>query len=246
MDLATWLTAAGTFLAVVVALFKEDIVKIWRRPALAVRVMLRAPDCEKMEVQIAASPQIQFSGSRDDAGGNVTVIGNVVPGAPLWHGPMFFFRIWVENLGEQRAERVQLFASKLSLRHADGVFRPVETFLPMNLRWSNSQANAPQIFADINPAMGRHCDLGTISDPANSTLAPLHGVENGQVSFDLALEVFSNSQGHRLAPGAYRLELKIGAANAYPVSRTIEINFSGRWYPEVSDMFKNGVGIKEL
>ncbi len=112
----------------------------------------------------------------------------------------------------------------------------------MNLRW----ANAAQIFADINPSMGKHCDLGTISDPSNKTLIALPGLDPGNVSLDLALEVLPNSQSHRLTPGCYRLELRIGGANVDPIPKIVEVTFSGRWYPNVSEMFTNGIGIKQI
>ncbi len=176
----------------------------------------------------------------------MSLTGGVVNTAPLWAGEMYFFRMWIENTGQQRAERVQIFVAQLLYRHQDGIFRNVESFLPMNLRWANAPANTTQIFADINPSMGKHCDLGAISDPSNTTLAPLPGLDMGNVSLDLALEVLPNSQSHRLTPGCYRLELRIGGANVTPISRTVEVTFSGRWYPVVGEMFANGIGIKEV
>lgn len=244
--MAEWFTALATFLAVIVALFKEDIIKLWKRPALAVRIALQAPDCEKMTTQIGATPQIVFSGQKGDGDGAVSLTGGVVTNDPLWIGDVFFFRMWIENRGRQRAERVQVFISRLQRKHQDGIFRIVESFLPMNLRWANTPANATQIFADINPSMGKHCDLGAISDPANNTLAPLPGLDPGNVSLDLALEVLPNSQSHRLTPGCYRLDLRIGGANVAPILRTIEVTFSGRWYPIVAEMFADGIGIREI
>ena len=91
----------------------------------------------------------------------------------------------------------------------------------MNLRWTHSRTNLPEIFADINPSMGRHCDLGSVSDPGNPTMPPLRGLDTGQVSLNLALEVFPNTQSHRLLPGCYQLEMRIVAANARPVVKII-------------------------
>jgi hypothetical protein len=242
-DVVKWLSAVGTLFAVIVALFKEEIVRLWRRPRLDARIALRSPDCEKIEIQVSTTPQLQFSGT--NAEGLLSVTGNIVA-PPIWRGEAFFFRVWIENNGRQRAEKVQVFASRLKLKYADSIFRPVESFLPMNLRWTHSQSNVPEIFADINPSMGRHCDLGSISDPKNPTQTPLRGLDGGQVSFDLALEVFPNTQSHRLPPGCYQLEMRLAAANARPVVKTIEINFSGRWHADVADMFKSGIGIKEV
>lgn len=68
---AQWVGALMTLLAVNVALFKEDIIKLWKRPALGLRIALRAPDCEKMTTQVSGGPQIVFSGQKDDGGGQV-------------------------------------------------------------------------------------------------------------------------------------------------------------------------------
>ena len=55
--------------------------------------------------------------------------------------------------------------AKLSKRHADNIFKEVESFLPMNFRWTHGHhgTNEPEIFAEgISPKMGKHCDLGRI------------------------------------------------------------------------------------
>jgi hypothetical protein len=246
MNVATWLSSIGTLLAIIVALFKEELIQLWRRPELIGRVALQAPDCEKMDIQVMASqnPQLLISGTNVE--GQVSVTGSIVPNASLWRGEAYYFRIWIENRGRQRADDVQVFAAHLRFKHADGIFRSVETFLPMNLRWSHSRTSLPDIFADINPLMGKHCDLGFISDPENPTLPALPLLDRGQVTFDLALEALSNTQSHRLLPGTYQLELRIAAANAKPVARQIQLTFSGRWYSDIKDMFKTGIGITDV
>jgi hypothetical protein len=40
--------------------------------------------------------------------------------------------------------------------------------------------------------------------------------------------------------------MQLAAANTHPILKVIEITFSGRWHAEVADMFKNGIGIKEI
>jgi hypothetical protein len=244
--LGQWASAIATFTAAFVALFKEEIVKLWRRPKLIGSITLHAPDCEKTEIQVTAgqNPQMVFTGTNNE--GVVAFTGSLIPNAEIWRGHAFFFRLWIENQGQQRADEVQVFAKHLKLKHADGIFRTVETFMPMNLRWTHNPAHRPAIFADINPFMGRHCDLGSISDPSNPTQPLLLGLDKEQVSLDLALEVFPYTQSHRLIPGCYQLELRIAAANAKPIVKVIEITFTGRWYSDVSDMFKSGIGIREI
>src|SRR5258706_14740223 len=88
--LAQWAAASATFLAVLVALFKDEILRWWRKPKLTVSITLQPP------------------------------------------------------------------------------FKIVESFLPMNLRWSHGQqgSRASEIFADgISPEMGKHYDLGLMVYP---------------------------------------------------------------------------------
>lgn len=139
---ATWGSMALTLLAVLVALFKEDIRSRWHRPRLTAKIALCAPDCHKTEL----------------------VMQNPSSGQILKRGDCYYLRLWVQNDGRERAEKVQVFACSLEKKHADGKFRKVPSFLPMNLRWSHT---APvQIYADaISPGMGKHCDFGHITDP---------------------------------------------------------------------------------
>src|SRR5215475_3341078 len=107
--LAQWTGAAATFTASLVALFKEELVRRWRSPKLTAMIRLRAPDCNKTPIH-----------TRTEQGFRTF--------------ECFYFRLWIENVGNQRAERVRVYASKLLKKHADGNFRDVEGFLPMNLR----------------------------------------------------------------------------------------------------------------
>ena len=140
MEEAAWAAAIATFLAVLLALFKEDIVYYlfwWHHPCLVVRTRRGAPDWAKTPLfgiypeQLPSGEQVHRWGPVADA---------------------YYFRIWVENTGRERAEDVQVYAAKLWKRQADGTFQPVNTFLPMNLRWAHSPDPAePEIFDDMNP-----------------------------------------------------------------------------------------------
>src|SRR4030065_1207734 len=144
-DSAVWTGSIATLLAVIVALFKDEMVRLWRRPKLQARIRLAAPDCHKTEMTLYDKNT----------------------GAVLDRSDCYYLRLWVENAGNQRAEKVQVFVSKLFRRHADGSFVEDKSFLPMNLKWAHSQLSplGPEIFADgISPQMGTHCDFGYIID----------------------------------------------------------------------------------
>lgn len=233
MEAAAWAGAIAAFLAVIVALFKEEIVRLWRRPRLTATVRLAAPDCHKTELAWR----------------------NPNSGQILARGECYYFRVWVENKGKQRAEQVQVFVAKLLRKHADGKFREEKAFLPMNLRWSHSQDPLnPEIFAaGLAPGMGRHCDLGHIKEPKFRTqisgMIPgetLHNVAEDKTILALALEVLPNTLTHLLAPGAYQLELVLAAANASPKSKRLEITLPGEWFSDERKMFSDGIGIMEL
>ncbi len=86
----------ATLLAILAALFKEEIVRLWRRPRLTASIHLVPPgaDCHKTEL----------------------VVHNVATGQVLARGDCYYFRLWVENKGYQRAEKVHLRAHGQALR----------------------------------------------------------------------------------------------------------------------------------
>ena len=47
---AAWAGVTVTFLAVLVALFKEELQRIWRKPELKALIRSTAPDCHKTEM----------------------------------------------------------------------------------------------------------------------------------------------------------------------------------------------------
>jgi hypothetical protein len=91
LEIAAWAAACATFLAALVALLKEDLVSVWRRPRLNVRISLAPPDCHKTEFTLGSARTGEFLGS--------------------W--PCYYLRVWVENVGNIRAKYVEVFASRL-------------------------------------------------------------------------------------------------------------------------------------
>ena len=104
----------------------------------------------------------------------------------------------------------------------------------MNLTWSHSQAR-PLVFAEgISLGMGKHCDLGHIVKPATPHDDP---------RFKLDVEAAPTSQTHVLGPGQYRIALLLAAANSRPVSRTVCLRLTGKWYDDESEMLSQGLGV---
>jgi len=224
--LAQWTSAFATFLAVMVALFKDEILRWWRKPRLTVSITLAPPDCHKTTLNYAVQKAAITYSSTD----------------------CYYLRVWVSNIGKTRAEKVQVFASKLSRRSADGSFKVVEAFLPMNLRWAHGQqaGGTPEIFAEgISPMMGKHCDLGHVVDPEfrKDIGEDLAEVPADQTILSLDLEIKPNTRSHLISPGVYRLELRVAAANSAPVTKVIELTITGKWFEEQTKMFTDGLGL---
>jgi len=228
-SIAQWVAAGATLLAVLVALFKQEILSWWRRPVLDVSVLLEPPHCH--------ATILQYKVQRT---------------APTFvQAQCYYFRLWVGNRGRTRADRVQVFAAKLHRCVADGSFKEDKRFLPLNLRWAHSQTlpGGPEIYAEgISPQMGKHCDLGHITDPKFRAEIgeDLEGLTSTSAILALDLEVAPNTRSHLLAPGTYRLELRVAAANSAPVTKVVEITVTGEWFPDEHKMFQDGIGLRVI
>lgn len=222
-----WVAAGATFLAVLVALFKNEFMGWWRRPKLELSAGLEPPHCHIMpihyEVQRIAPTFIQSK--------------------------CYYLRLWIENSGKTRAESVQVFAAKVLKKSADGEFREESNFIPVNLLWSHGQTvtGGREVYAEgISPKMGKHCDLGHIMNPdcRKDLGEDLPDLAATNTVFALALEVCPSTLSHLLAPGTYRLELRIAAANCSPVTKILELTFTGNWHHDPQKMFRDGVGLR--
>ena len=230
-NVSQWFAAFVMSLVALVALFKEEIVKRWRRPILDLSLRVTPPDCYKTESRYLRP------GPRDNV---------PIRGFGKWHvANCYYFRLWVDNHGKTRAERVQVFATKLHHLRADGKFVEDKHFLPLNLCWSHSEDH-PEVFAEgISPHMGKHCDLGRIMDPKKRVdFADIEGFAKEKCLFELAVEFPSATRSHLLQPGVYRLELKIAAGNVAPKDKTVELTVTDNWFDEEEVMFRDGIGLR--
>jgi hypothetical protein len=94
--------------------------------------------------------------------------------------------------------------------------------------------------------MGKHCDLGHIMNPdcRKELGEDLPDLAATNTVFALALEVCPSTLSHLLAPGIYHLELRIAAANCSPVTKILELTFTGNWFDDPHKMFRDGVGLR--
>jgi hypothetical protein len=222
--IAGFVSAAVTFLAIIVALFRDEIRRLWQRPKLTAKIDLEPPDCHKTRISVV----------------------HVSTGA-ISAGTSYYFRLWIENAGNIRADRVQVFASRLWKKDLSGSYLNEERFLPMNLCWSHAaNPQKPEIYAEgISPSMGKHCDLGHILNPdLRKAISEFpEGTPPESNCLVLDLEVKPNTMTHLLPAGEYRLEIKIGSSNARPISKIIAIRLSEKWNDDERKMFTDGISI---
>lgn len=210
---AQWFGAVSTFLAVIVALFKDSIRESWRKPKLIAT-------CENSPPCIIRTPYFV----------NDRTTGNL-----LWTGDSYWVRVRVENKGRTRAEKVQVSASKLYYKPGvDGDFsEDSRHHFPLNLKWTH--IGVP-ILDGISPDMAALCDIIALCDPANPYWPKPANTPSDTTVGRLQLEVELPPEFHSLRPGSWKLILRIAAANAKPIEKTLLFSYTGEWRQNDVDM----------
>src|SRR3990172_309395 len=118
--LPTWVTAIATILLgiatillAVVAVFQDKIRDYLTRPILKVSTRMSPPDAHK------------------------TRIATNIPGYGSVDADCYYFRLRVANEGNRPATNVQIYASELHHLTDEGLWKQVDHFQPMNLKWTN-------------------------------------------------------------------------------------------------------------
>ena len=157
---------------------------------------------------------------------------------------VYYFRLRVDNTGNAAARDVQVYVARVERQRADKQYETVERFVPMNLMWAiTRQSTLPILLPDMPP---RYCDFAHITDPQQrrSIAETLPGVSDNSAILALDLEVNPNNKGHLLGPGEYRIGLKLAAENHAVRDYTLEVNFRGTWFPNETEMLREGFGMR--
>jgi hypothetical protein len=214
--LANWVVAFGTLVLAAVAVFQETIRGWFYRPAFKVSIKTERPDCVKV-------PSTWPDG---------TFAANVL-----------YLRLWIENIGNATAKNAEVYAKELRRQRVDRTWELVNGFPSMNLRWADFHT---LYFQGITPDMGKHCDLGHITDPARRNLlhedAPSLGLTNQQASLAFDVMFPPNHRGHIIGPGEYELDILVAAENMRPTKWTVTISLPGIWDADEATMLRDGVG----
>jgi hypothetical protein len=136
---AEWLTAVGTVgavvLALVLALWGEEIRRLVARPQLSLKTHVGRPD--------------SVSVKRETTAGSSS-------------GTAYFFRLAVRNSGNTAAREVQVFLDSVE-RVVNGKSEKVAECTPMNLLWSyRRNATLPTLLPKMPPT---YCDLVHVEEP---------------------------------------------------------------------------------
>ncbi|MCI0662201.1 MAG: hypothetical protein L0220_14115 [Acidobacteria bacterium] len=235
IPVGTWsqiASAAATTAAVFVALFREPFFSWWRRPKLTVRAGQSPPDIDKIPFV-----ETYVSGS---------YLSQPRPIA-MSFTDSYYLRLWIKNEGKSRAEKVQVFVIGVYREIANHTLVPVDSFLPMNLRWAFGTETNPVVFADgISPGMGVHCNFARVLDPKQRiSLGDEHPEAGpGQTVLHIETELKPTNLCNVLPPGTYHLELMLAGANCKPTSHTVEITLTGKWFDDRERMLRDGVTMR--
>jgi hypothetical protein len=217
--IATAALAGGTVVLAAVAIWQDTVRGWFYHATLQASIATRPPDC-------------------------IAVPLTIPDGSVLANG--FYFRLWVQNIGNATARNVEVYATELLRRHADASWRRISEFPPMNLKWANVHL---LYFPMIVKGMGKHCDVGHIVDPARRgdprirEENPRLGLNQQQPSLAFDLIAAPNHKGHIIGPGEYQLKIIIAAENARSIRKTLSISLHGVWDEDEEMMFRVGAGM---
>lgn len=216
--IATWLVVLGTLVLAAVAVFQDTIRGWFYRPRFRITVKTEPPHC-------VAVPMTRPDGT--------------------FVADSYYLRLWVENTGNATARNAEVYANRLRRKRTDGTWELVKTFPPMNLKWADVGGI---YFPSIAPKMGKHCDIGHITDPPKRQNVgedvPRLALTEHTTSLAFDLIVAPNHRGHIVGPGEYQLDILPAAENARPIGRTVTISLSGTWYANEDAMFRDGIGLR--
>lgn len=197
----------GVFLALFVAifgLFQVQIMRSFIYPDLEIKFEVKPPDCHKTKL----------------------ITPNLGPTIPC-----YYYRLKVSNIGNARAENVEIMVAHKYIEDTNGKFVADDNFLPMNLNWSHGKGAVQN---SIAPKLFRYCDFGHITQLAGRSL------------LELDLEFKPNTGSHIVYPGRYRFKIISVADNSNVKNKIFEVTFNQFWSENEKEMLQNGLTVIEV
>jgi hypothetical protein len=159
-------------------------------------------------------------------------------------GEYYYFRLAITNTGNNTANDVQVFLSKVERLNGDQT-EIVRRFTPMNLIWTNTEqlpakdkVTRAVLLADTPPV---YCDLAHVGEPGRRKQSgeDLDNVPPDKAVLGLDVQVPTYSKGHLLEPGTYLFHLTLAASNCPSSHHIVKVWFPGDWLSE-NEMFESG------
>ena len=207
-----WVTAVGTVLAVIYAIFHEMFLMWLRRPKLKVLF-------EKKEPYVISIP-----------------IRRPSPEGDLQ--PSYQVRMLISNEGTNRAESVGVYAKRLYRRdETDRELLP--WFLPMDLTWAEDGRVTTAISAGVERTCNL-VEIAKPRQSAKPYPEPPQAPRDFDYAQDCFARIQTaadpTSRSSFVYPANYRLELVLSAANAKSQSLNFDFKFDGRWFDNLPEM----------
>jgi hypothetical protein len=138
--------------------------------------------------------------------------------------PHYALRLRIMNSGNAQARDVEVYAKNLQRKNGHGKFESVANFDGIYLVSLDT----------LNPKMPKYRDLARVfckdhlpTSVYSHLSPPAEDYLGNRTVIDLAPPV--GGWGQVFGPGIYRLTIVLGAANASPIEKALEIKVTGTW-----------------
>ncbi len=208
-------TSAGVLVAlfgVLVALFKDTLLRWWHRPILGIKAECEPPHCHRTHWgQSGPVYYLRFW------------IENV--GRSAAESVEVFVSDMKRQAGDGTFQPVPAFMP-MNLRWSHAT--PPQVFYPRIAPKMGRHCDLGHI---VDPAMRSQAGPGE----------NLPGVDQTETILSLDLEVQPHTLTHLLRAGVYEFDVYAAAANARPVRARIQLRLTGQWYDDEHAMLTEGV-----
>jgi len=198
-------------------IFQDKIRRIFLKPKIKVSMKLQSPDCHKIAMRTSRTGQFICDS--------------------------YYFRFHVENSGNYQMEDVEAIVVVVSKKEANGEYKKVESFLPLNLVWAHYHN---VVMPKIQPHLFKHLDFGHITESEFANLQYFGITSTYQIAFQFDMAVIPNHGSHILLPGDYNITIKFAANNLSPVSKKYNFVIADKWDNNEQVMLQKIISIKEI
>ncbi|MDD3301753.1 MAG: hypothetical protein PHR57_03220 [Patescibacteria group bacterium] len=212
-----WWAIITALLLGLFGIFQDKIRNIFWKPKIKVNMRLKSPDCHKIAMRNSQTGQFVCDS--------------------------YYFRFFIENSGNFQMENVEAIITEVSKKEANGEYKKIESFLPLNLVWAHYHNVA---MPKIQPHLFKHLDFGHITKSDFANLEYFGIQSSSEVVFQFDLAVIPNHGSHILLPGDYNITIKFAANNLPPVIKRYNFIIADKWNDDERIMLQNNVSIKEL